>query len=234
MISSLIRYPRKAFLLRISRRLGGAPHLLMLARWFYKLKVEGVENIPPQGSCLLAFNHVSLVADALVYLVLHQRRPDLHLLTWRLVQDEVAGIFGVLGLHEKAPHLLSVYKRAGLSVTELLRARQVLLDGGAVALAPEGEPTWDGRLQHPLAPGAAWMALRTACPVVPVVSIGGYDIQPLWQTEKIRLTGRIKIRVGQPFCLCEAPLDNVEQGVLDQASQRIWDALAALLPDDKR
>jgi 1-acyl-sn-glycerol-3-phosphate acyltransferase len=234
MIATLIHYRRRVFLLRLARRLGGAKLLLGLARRFYRLQVEGIEHVPPQGACLLTFNHVAHITDALVYLVLRQRRPDVHLLTWRLVQDEIAGLMAAAALDENGPQLLFAHKRQGLSVADLLRARQVLLNGGAVALAPEGEPTWDGRLQRPLAPGAAWMALRTACPVTPIVSIGGYDIQPVWQPETIRLTGRVTIRVGQPFTLCDAPLDSVEQAALDEASQRIWDALAALLPDDKR
>lgn len=234
MISRLIRYPRKAFLLGLARRLGGTSLLLWLARCCYRLKVEGVENIPTKGACLLAFNHVSNIADALVYLILRTQRPDLYLFTWRLVQDEISGLIEAAGLNTAGPQLLFAHKRQGLSVAELLRARQILLQGGAVALAPEGEPTWDGRLQYPLAPGAAWMALRTACPVIPVISIGGYDIQPLWQTEKIRLTGRISIRIGQPFNLYEEPLENVSSEEIDLASKQIWEALANLLPDDKR
>ena len=234
MIADLLRYPRKVYLLNLARRLGGAPLLLWLARCCYRLKVEGIENIPTNGACLLAFNHVSNIADALVYLVLRMQRPDLYLFTWRLVQDEISGLIEAAGLNTAGPQLLFTHKRKGLSVAELLRARQILLQGGAVALAPEGEPTWDGRLQYPLAPGAAWMALRTACPVIPVVSIGGYDIQPLWQTEKIRLTGRILIRIGQPFNLCEEPLESVSPEEIDLASNQIWRALADILPDGKR
>lgn len=234
MLSDLIRYRRKIFLLRLARRLGGEALLLWLARIFYRLQVEGIENIPAQGACVLAFNHVSNIADALVVLVLRQRRPDLHLFTWRLVGGEVAGLLEAIGLGGSDPQLLFAYHRQGGSTAELLRARQVLLQGGAVALSPEGEPTWDGRFQQPLAPGAAWMALRMACPVAPVVSIGGYDVQPLWQLETIRLTGRITIRAGQPVSLCAAPPEVITPQALDAASQQIAEALLALLPPDQR
>lgn len=234
MLARAIRYRRKAFLLRLARRLGGESLLLWLARCFYRLRLEGVENIPAQGACVLAFNHVSNIADALVYLALRTRRPDVHLFTWRLVGNEIAGLLDAFWQPENTPQLLFAYRRQGLSVTELLRARQVLLQGGAVALAPEGEITWDGRLQQPLAPGAAWMALRTACPIVPVVSLGGYDVQPLWQMEKIRLTGRITIRAGQPLQVCETPLEAVSQPALKAASEQLAQAMLALLAFDHR
>ena len=57
-----------------------------------------------------------------------------------------------------------------------MQARGVLQQGGAIMITAEGEWTWDGRLQDPLAPGASWLALRTGAPVVPVVSAGGYDV----------------------------------------------------------
>jgi 1-acyl-sn-glycerol-3-phosphate acyltransferase len=127
---------------------------------------------------------------------------------------------------------LFVNKRQGLSAEGLLRARQVLLGGGAVALAPEGEITWDGRLQYPLARGAAWLALHTAAPVVPVISRGGYDIQPLWQIEKIRLTGRMSVRIGQPIKLSPEPQPVVSDEALQIAKQRLWQAMSDLASGD--
>jgi 1-acyl-sn-glycerol-3-phosphate acyltransferase len=173
---------------------------------------------------------VAHIADALLVLVLRQRRPDLQLLTWELAQPEISGLLQALGLDKDGGQLLPVELRPGGSLPALLQARQHLLQGGAVALAPEGQPTWDGRLQHPLQPGAAWLALQSGSPVVPVVSIGGYDIQPLWQTERIRLTGRMQIRSGQPFYLSEQPLLSVPADQLAQGSQSIWQAMAGLLP----
>jgi len=98
------------------------------------------------------------------------------------------------------------------------------------ALAAEGELTWDGRLQHPLMPGTAWLALRCGAPVVPVVSIGGYDLQPRWDMERLRLTGRLIIRAGPPLTLGDAPMARIPDAALADANQRVWEAMAALLP----
>lgn len=234
LLAGAIAYRRRAWLLRLARRVGGEALLFWLARRCYHLSIEGAERIPRQGACLLPFNHVSNIADALVYLVIRTHRPDVHLFTWRLVGSEIAGLLEAFWPSGNPAQLLFAHKRPAASLGELLHARQVLLSAGALALAPEGELTWDGRLQYPLAPGTAWLALHTAVPLVPVVSVGGYDIQPVWQMEKVRLTGRIKIRVGQPFQLCDHPLAQVTDELLQAGTQRIWDELAGLLLSDQR
>ncbi len=96
-------------------------------------------------------------------------------------------------------------------------------------MAAEGEITWDGQLQHPLAPGTAWLALRTGAPVVPIVSIGGYDVQPRWWLDKPRLSGRISIPVGQPYHLSKAPLSRVTADALAAANQCVWEAMHGLI-----
>ena len=220
---------RQELLLGLAKSLGGERLMLSLARIFYRLHVEEDASIPAGGGCLVAFNHVSDIADGLVYLVIHRRRPDVCLFTWRLSSYEISGLLEALGLSESGKRLLFTDKRRILSVNELLRARQILLDGGCVAIAPEGEDTWDGRLQSPLAQGAAWLALHTAVPIIPIISKGGYDVQPLWQREKIRMTGRICIRVGEPLVLCEQPLERVTEAQLQTSSQHLWQVLAELL-----
>jgi 1-acyl-sn-glycerol-3-phosphate acyltransferase len=229
------QYQKKyqALLLSLLKRLGGARLRLGLgwARIFYRLQIQGDASIPVKGGCLVAFNHVSDIADTMVYLVIHYHRPDVYLFSWSLNVGIISGLLEALGLPESSERLLVTDMRRTLNVNELLRARQVLLDGGCVAIAPEGETTWDGRLQSPLAPGAAWLALHTAVPIIPIVSRGGYDVQPLWQREKIRLTGRIRIRVGRPFLLCEQPSEKVSDAQLQTASKRLWQVLAELLTD---
>jgi 1-acyl-sn-glycerol-3-phosphate acyltransferase len=217
--------------LALVKRLGGERLLMNLARIFYRLQVEDEALIPARGGCLVAFNHVSEITEALIYLVIRHRRPDIFLFSASLTGVIISDLAEALGLAEVSEHLLFTDKRRTLSVNGLLRARQVLLDGGCVAIAPEGDCTWDGRLQSPLAPGAAWLALHTAVPIVPIISKGGYDLQPLWQREKIRLTGRIRIRVGQPVRLCEHPLERVTEAQVETTSQRLWQVLSNLLSD---
>ncbi len=224
-----IHYARKLWLLQLARRLGGPRFVLALARLFYRLRIDGEANIPAQGGCLVAFNHVSTIADALLFLVVQRRRPDANLFVQGLTGEVIAGLLEALGLWQGQERMLLTDNRRTLAAAGLLHARQVLLDGGCVVIAPEGEFTWDGRLQSPLAAGAAWLALRSGSPLIPVVSQGGYDIQPVWQMEKTRLTGQIHICAGQPLVLGAQSLERVTDAHIQAANQRLWQALAALL-----
>jgi 1-acyl-sn-glycerol-3-phosphate acyltransferase len=223
-----IRYQRRARLLRLARRLGGPALLLRLAGWFYHLRVEGQEHLPRQGAAIFAFNHISPVADGLAYLVVKHCRPQIHTFDMYLVKDQISGLFGALGVTEFDVQQLFVSQRQGLSAAGLLRARQVLLGGEAVAIFPEGELSWDGHLQFPLRRGAAWLALHTAAPIIPVISRGGYDIQPVWDIEKIRLTGRMSLRIGQPVQFTATPLESISDEALETASESLWQVMAAL------
>lgn len=217
--------------LRLGRRLGGERLLFLTGRVLYRLRIEGEEQIPTTGPCLLPFNHVSQPADLLVNALIRRRRPDACVFGWQGLRGEnpAAHFLAALGEPDPGDRLLRAYKLRALSAGELLRAFRLMQGGAALSIAAEGEITWDGRLQHPLAPGTAWLALRSGAPVVPVVSLGGYDLQPRWQMDRIRLNGRLTLRVGRPFTLCEAPRTRPSDEALHAANERLWQAMAALI-----
>lgn len=210
--------------------------LLRLGRRLYHLRVFGEENIPKQGACVVAFNHSGRYLDLMSVRVIKIHRPD-----------SVA--FGAVGLPQSGwmgrylmrraekekekekdpePSTLGAIKARGFSGVELLKAYKYLLEGRAVVVAAEGEVPWDGELIHPLAPGAAWMALRAKVPVLPVVSIGGYDILPRWR-DTPKLTGRITIRVGPAFQVGEQGNTRLDDQVVSAASQVIYEQMASLI-----
>ncbi len=160
---------------------------LLAGRVLARLQIVGPERIPARGACLFPFNHASPPADLLINLVIRRRRPDVYVFAAQGLagQNPLAAFLARVNQRAVEARMLLAYKARGLSGGELLRAYRILQGGGAIAIAAEGELTWDGRLQHPLAPGAAWLALRTGAPVVPVVSVGGYDVQPRWQMDRM-------------------------------------------------
>jgi 1-acyl-sn-glycerol-3-phosphate acyltransferase len=217
--------------LRLGKRLGGERLLFLVGRVLYRLRIEGAAHIPTEGPCLLPFNHVSQPADLLVNALIRRRRPDACVFGWQGLRGEnpLIHFLSALGEPDPGDWLLRAYKLRALSAGELLRAYRLVQGGAALSIAAEGEITWDGRLQHPLAPGTAWLALRSGASVVPVVSSGGYDLQPRWQMERVRLHGRLTIRVGRPLTLCDAPLTHPSDEALQAANERLWQAMAALL-----
>jgi 1-acyl-sn-glycerol-3-phosphate acyltransferase len=222
---------KRARLLRIGRRLGGERLLFLAARVFGRLRIEGEDRIPKEGACLLPFNHVSQVTTLLTVLLIRQVRPDIRVFGYQLLGDDnpLRHFMAELGEDQIEERVLNAYKALGLSAWELLKGRDILLDGGCIAIAAEGEFTWDGRLQHPLAPGTAWLALVTGAPIIPVVSSGGYDIQPRWNLDRIRLPGRVTLRIGEPFSYPEGPLRYPPDELIATANQRLWDEMARLL-----
>ncbi len=202
--------------------------LKIIGRLLYHLRVVGEQNIPSKGACVIAWNHIAPFVDGLTIGTFLERRPDCvtfggHRLVARSRRREMQK-----GIRQQDSPLLAAFKARGLSAGELLKALRWLEEGHAVALAVEGETTWDGRLQKPLAPGAAWMSLRTRVPVVPMVLIGGYDIHPRWKRTP-NLSGKVTIRVGEPFWLCDQPLKKVTDEDIARANQRIYDEMAHLL-----
>lgn len=230
-IDAFAQVERRARRLRLGRRLGGEQLLLLAGRLLAHLRIEGEEHIPSGGACLFAFNHVSQPADLMVNALIRLHRPDVYVFGIQGLRGEnpLALFLRGLGERDAEQRLLRVYKARGLSAGELLRALRLLQKGAAISIAAEGEYTWDGRLQHPLAPGTAWLALCSSAPVVPVVSSGGYDMQPRWQLERMRLTGRVTIRVGPPLILSQAPMQRLDDQTLAAANEQLWRAMAALL-----
>lgn len=205
---------------------------VVIGRLLYGLKFEGTENIPSSGACIIVVNHPGVIGS------IFRRHPILA----RRKLETLAGFtakygfrslhrFSIMPLVEGAVEVLYDYRHdyrlGGQSAAGLWRAQELLDRGKAICFAPEGEATWNGRLQ-PLMPGASWLALRAHVPVVPVVAVGAYDILPRW-TKWPRLSGKVIVRVGQPFFVSDGPCAQITKEMLQEASQKIWKEMAALL-----
>ncbi len=219
--------------IRLLRRFSGEWLLFLVARVVARWRVVGEEWIPNQGACIFPFNHVTPAADLVVNTLIRQHRPQLHIFAEQGLYGEnpLAFFLHRLGERDTEARLLRAYRAKGLSAGELLTAYRVLCAGGAVSIAAEGEMTWDGRLQYPLMPGAAWLALRTAAPVVPVVSVGAYDVQPRWQMDRLRLPTRGTTRIGPPIYMSAEPQQWPSPAAVAAANQRLWEAMAALVAE---
>lgn len=203
---------------------------LLYAKIFYRLKIEGEDNLPKEGPLIIVFNHIAPIIDSLTGGIAMQRRPDSAIFGGAALPmgGFLGKIFSGGGLHGGKIVFLSAIKGYGLSGGELLKALKILKEGKAVSLAAEGEISWDGKLQYPLAPGAAWMALRAHAPVVAIISSGGYDVMPRW-AKFPKLTGKVTIRVGKPFYACDEPVTKLTDQLLTDANDRIYQEMASLI-----
>lgn len=163
-----------------------------LALWL-RLRVEGVDHVPGEGAVLLASTHQSH-ADSLAIGVAVPRPV-------RFLGDARLQAWPVLG--PSLPRLGMVPLQRGAGDRDALGVLgELLTDGAAVAVYPEGSRSRDGRV-HRLRSGVARLAAATGAPVVPTAVAGIYDVWPIGSRPRLR-GGRVTVRFGAPL---EAPDD---------------------------
>jgi 1-acyl-sn-glycerol-3-phosphate acyltransferase len=146
-----------------------------LLRLLFKVRVEGIENVPAEGAVILASNHVSFCDSIFLPLVL-KRRVTFVAKAEYFEQRKTAWFFRLMG---QIP-----IKRGGgtASARALESAKEVLADGGVFGIYPEGTRSPDGRLYKGRT-GVARLSLDTKAPVVAVAMIGTREAQPIGQVK---------------------------------------------------
>jgi 1-acyl-sn-glycerol-3-phosphate acyltransferase len=194
--------------------------LLRFVSWLvvsvaYRVRLQGVDRIPPKGASLLVANHVSFV-DALVLMAVSPRPI-------RFVMD--AAIFRIpvmswLFRQAKAIPIASARSDPALLERAFARVSEELRDGQLVCIFPEGRITASGDMA-PFRPGVIRILARDPVPVIPIA------LQGLWGSFFSRRDGtamsrpfrrglfnRIGIAVGAPVAAVDASPDALFESVL--------------------
>jgi 1-acyl-sn-glycerol-3-phosphate acyltransferase len=211
-------------------------HLFMLlsnlwARSQYGLRVKGKGNIPQQGPYLIVANHFGrLLADLVLMPALWPKcRPVL--VGYGIPRQENKGklevprtmVWGskVFPIIVAGPRALGKGMKA---VREILKSFK---NDQAVLMMISGEVSWHGRLNS-AREAVPWIALRSGVPVLPCSIYGTYDIWPRWE-KKPKLTGKITVRIGQPFTLADGPQRKPSPEMFQDAGNRITSEIQQLL-----
>lgn len=168
-----------------------------LARLVYRPRIEGRENVPLEGAVIFASNHLSFI-DSIAIPVAAPR--PVHFLA-KSSYFEGAGFQGWLSrTFFQSIGAIPVRRGAGQAALDALDLQRQLLDEGlAVALYPEGTRSTDGRLYKGRT-GVAFLALQTGAPVVPVGLIGTDKVMPVG-AKMPTVSERITVRFGTPLDL---------------------------------
>jgi 1-acyl-sn-glycerol-3-phosphate acyltransferase len=155
----------------------------------YRIKVEGGENVPADGSGIIAANHISFVDSLIIPLVLARRVTYLakaeYWDSWK-----TKWFFELVG---QIPVRRDDSKKAKAALEAGMR---VLGRGGLLGIYPEGTRSPDGCLYKGKT-GVARMAAEAGAPVIPVGLIGTRDIMP--KDKKLpNLSGQVTVRFGAP------------------------------------
>lgn len=135
---------------------------------FSSLRTRGLQNVPPTGPVLFIANHQSYLDPVLVGLAV--RRHLSYLARKSLFRHPLFALL-IRSLHAVP------LDQDGLGIEGLRKTLQLLQEGRAVVVYPEGERTGDGQIQ-PLQPGIHLLIKKTQARVVPVGVAGAFDAWP--------------------------------------------------------
>jgi 1-acyl-sn-glycerol-3-phosphate acyltransferase len=214
-----VRVPRRriGFWYRFAAVIAKPPLVLLLKRdW------RGMENIPAEGGFITVVNHISYV-DPLVYA--HYQYN-----TGRVPRFLAkSGLFkkGFVGSVMRGTGQIPVYRESTDALSAFRGAIDAVERGECVAFYPEGTLTRDpGVWPMTAKTGAARVALRTKCPVVPVAQWGAHEVLPPYRG-KLSLLPRKTVRVvaGQPVDLSPYYDREMTPELLKEVTEVLMDAI---------
>src|SRR3954471_4389881 len=143
---------------------GGKGILNPIFRFFWRVKVEGLEHVPADGGAILAGNHLAVFDSFFLPLVL-KRRITFVAKAEYFEDPKTAWFFRAVG---QIP-----IKRGGgsASMRALESAKEVLADGQLFGIYPEGPRSPDARLYKGHT-GVARLAVQCRMPVLAVACVG--------------------------------------------------------------
>ena len=146
----------------------------LLAQWFFRfygrLKIVGIENVPRTGGVLIAGNHASNLDPVLGWAGLYGYRHIWGIAKSELFKNKVQAYC----MHSMG----SIPIRRGMvDRTVFKRTLELLAQGEALGIFPEGTRTYDGLL-NPGQPGVGLMVQKSGVPVVPTAILGTFEMLP--------------------------------------------------------
>jgi 1-acyl-sn-glycerol-3-phosphate acyltransferase len=185
-------------------------------RLYLRLSVEGLEHVPRQGAFLLAPVHRSNI-DILVVAAVTRRRMRYMGKDSLWKHEPAASILSALG---GFPVSRDVADREALE-----RCIEVLRGGEPLVLYPEGERK-SGPLVQPLKDGAAYIAMRTDAPIVPVGIGGSERVMP--KGKRMIYPRKVHVVVGPPILPPVSESGRITKAGRTQVSATLHDELQRL------
>ena len=152
------------------RALGAVFHAIArpLVRRFFRLRIDGLENLPDDGSVIIAVNHMNGLDPLVVAAALP--RGLLRQTYWAGARSWPSGLLG------RALRIFTVEERApGRS---LAMAQELLTRGQSLVWFPEGRPLPGDEDLRPFLPGVGALVAESGVSVVPARIVGTGQAKP--------------------------------------------------------
>jgi 1-acyl-sn-glycerol-3-phosphate acyltransferase len=183
--------------------------------------VPGQEHVPPEGPVIVVFNHISTLDPPLLGTFIPR---DIVMMS----KIENFSDNPVLGWMARNYGAFPIRRGLG-DVGAIRRALQVLRQGRALLISPEGTRSKTGLLGQPHE-GVALIGSRSGAPVLPVGISGIEDFTR--QIKRWRQT-TVTLNIGRPFRLI-APTGRPSRGELEAMSRAVMQRIALQLPPSYR
>ena len=188
------------------------------SRLLWRVKVIGAEHVPSAGGFVVAPSHRSMMDIPLA--AIPTTRRIRYMGKASLFRIPVLGwLFSTLGGFPVA--------RDGTDRKAVRDSVAMLEAGEVLCVYPEGTRQHGPKIQ-PLQPGAAYLALRSGMPIVPIGIAGSEEILRD-HSAPIPHFHRVVITIGEPIVPEARTSGVVARDKVDALTQRLSDSLQALL-----
>jgi 1-acyl-sn-glycerol-3-phosphate acyltransferase len=192
-------------------------------RAVYRPEITGLDAVPADGPVIFAANHISFADE--FFTPLAARRQVVYFA--KAEYFTTPGIKGRLSsLFFTALGHVPVERgdtRAAAAVIDL--GVEVLKDGKALGIFPEGTRSPDGQL-YKFRTGVARVALRSGAPVVPVGLVGTREVQP--PGERMWHRAKVSVHFGAPLQFGDRASEERSSRVLREITETVRSAVQQL------
>lgn len=183
------------------------PICYLAAKILYRVKVEGIENVPKNSACIVCGNHVhALDAPALLAVTSRKIRFMAKEELWKSIGFRLmAFIFYVFPV-----------KRGKNDTDAIKTSIKILKSNEILGMYPEGTRNGMEKGKKPKN-GAVTLALRTSVPIIPFAVIGSF--KPFT---------KVTYRFGKPIDFSEYKDKSKEKEVLDMLTNQVMEEVIKL------
>lgn len=192
-------------------------------------KVEGMENLPLNGSFIIALNHVSYYETILIYAIFAPKLDkQIHSLAnsryWNLLPARI-----ILEWGKCIPVYVGKDFDAKKNELALKKATKFLRKGCIIQVFPEGTRSPDGKLRKGYS-GVAKLAMKARVPVVPIGIIGADKVMP-----KGKILPRFKrcdVKIGKPMYFNYYYDKKINDKILEEITRKIMKNIGKLIAQE--
>lgn len=187
------------------------------------VEVTGYENLPKEGSFVIATNHLGIVDAPMAFYALD--RWDMFVMIAE--KWEKVALFRWLGRYFNFIFI----DRFNPDIKTLRRVIKLMEEDNILVIAPEGTRSRVGSLIE-AKPGVSYLATKLNRPIVPVALAGTEDEVFFSNLKRLKRTS-MTVTAGPAFTLPPLPRDGRDEA-LKQYTDEIMCHIAALLPEKYR